>query len=86
MSDDYGAAQPLGDLYDRANRFLRKYLGDPQKSAGSKTSETDAGKLPKEWEEANKRSTQTKLADRKPLGSGKTTTKKTGKKPIARKR
>lgn len=88
MAQDYGPAQPIADWVDKyVYTPAKKVMGTVDKIPSKQSdSSTNAGKLPDAWEEANKRSQQTKLADRKPLGTGKATTKKATKKPLARKR
>lgn len=74
MAQDYGAAQPLMDLVNRYHDNISKVIDMipsfgvkpvADKSAGSST---DSGKLPDEWEEANRKSVQQQLAPaNKPL-------------------
>jgi hypothetical protein len=84
-NDKYGAAQSIGDYYEKANRFLQKYLGDPDKPAFSKPQKMN-WKPTANAEQQKYLDDQKKLADRKPLGSGKTSQKKSAKKQTARKR
>lgn len=90
MADDnkYGPAQAIGDLYDKANRFLGKYLGDPDKPASSKAQTMNWKPEPNEEQkrQIDKEQGTKTLAQRKPLGSGKATQKKSAKKQTARKR
>lgn len=85
MAQDYGAAKPIADWVDKyIYTPAQKVMGVVDKIPSGK--QTGSGKLPQEWEESNKRSQQAKLADRKPLGSAKTTKKKSSSKQTARKR
>lgn len=86
--DDYKSAQPIGDYYEKANRFLQKYLGDPDKPAFSKPQTINWKPEPNEEQKRQiekEQGTKT-LAQRKPLGSGKATQKKSSRKQTARKR
>lgn len=70
MAQEYGAAQGIVDLarkyYDNVNKLLDLI---PSKGAGSST---DSGKLPPEWEAANRKSTEQQLAgEKKPLSKRK---------------
>ncbi len=97
MAQEYGAAQPLIDLarkyHDNFSKVLDMIPSFGTKPVADKNAEssTDSGKLPPEWEEANRKSIeQQKASERKPISKrklgGKATRAKSGAKSKVAKR